>query len=66
MTGPPEEDADEDRGARTLLTASLCLRNCRVRFLVAIELNLSFGRRSKSLFLFQFSATLWNWRQPIR
>jgi hypothetical protein len=44
MTGPPEEaEADEERGVRKLLTVSLCFLNSRVRFLVAIELNLKLG-----------------------
>jgi hypothetical protein len=37
ITGPPEPDADEDNGARTLFTASLCFLYIAVRFLVAIE-----------------------------
>lgn len=39
MTGPVEADAEEDRGTRTLFTASLCFLNSIVRFLVAIEFN---------------------------
>jgi len=42
MTGPVEEAdaaAEEERGARTLFTASLCFLNSTVRFLVAIESN---------------------------
>lgn len=42
ITGPPEEDADEDRGARALFTASLDFLKSRVRFLVAINPNSKF------------------------
>lgn len=44
ITGPLEPAAEEDKGARTLFTASLCLLNCAVRFLVAMGNN---SRRGK-------------------